>query len=303
VVNKFPKLGLKRPDQTRLRASLQAAKYIDVSAVKIPDNAIDWASKSTYDMYRNDRYGCCGPAGVANLVRQISANDGAPVNPTWDDVAAMYRAVGGWNGVDSGNGTDGGVDPLALMNYWRKVGIGGHRIEGYVIIDPNDTALVDACLYMAGGLAIGFDMPTAWQQHIGDVWYGPKNPRNVPAGYERGGWGGHFVVGSTSRDGVRQVATWGTQQKVTTAGFSYYCMFLAMPVSKLWFGADNRSPSGFDAETLLKDLDNIKNGRPVEGPPTKPGYVVPSVIRTPLELAGYKVHTPARANDLFSVST
>lgn len=303
MATNFPKLGLKQPDAGKLKSSLQAAKYIDVSKVKAKmPPAVDWGTRASYDLYHNDKYGCCGPAGVANLVRQMSANDGNPVNPTWDDVAAMYRAVGGWNGRDQGGGTDGGVDPLALMDYWRKVGIGGHKIKAYVVIDPNDTDLVDACLWMAGGLAIGFNMPSAWQSNIGKTWYGPTNPNNVPAGYQRGSWGGHFVVGSRSRDGIREVATWGSLQQVSNAGFRYYCMFLAMPVSDLWFGDDNKSPSGFDAETLLQDLERIKQGKPVEGPPEQSSYVVPGYIRTPLELAGFKISTPAKAGDLFSVS-
>lgn len=262
------RLGLKLPDPNKLRASFKARAFIDLSRINVPD-VVDWSQKvSGYGLYNNDRFGCCGPAGCANLVRQWTANDGTQVDLPQTAVDRAYMDVGEWNGRDSGQGTDGGVDPIRLMDYWRKVGIGGRKIAAWLTIDPNDTKLVDACLYLFGGLAIGFNMPAAWQNEIGAVWKGPRDPSRPPRGYEPGGWGGHFVVGAKAEGEDWDVITWGKRQRVSALGFRAYCMFLAVAVSPDWLGPDNKAPNGFDGDLLMRDLAHIEAGKPLEERPS-----------------------------------
>jgi hypothetical protein len=264
-----PMLGLRKPDAARVRASLQASAYIDVSRVKVP-SVVDWSARTKYGNYDNDKFGNCGPTGCANLIRQWSSNVGQPIVLPQGAVDKAYADVGGWNGLDSGRGTDQGVDPLALLDYFRKTGIGGRKIKAYVLIDHNDTALVDACLYLFGGLAIGFNMPAAWQETIGDVWRGPRNAFDKRGQWADGSWGGHFVVGAKANELDWEVATWGTTQKVSGTGFKAYCMFLAAVISDDWFdGVNKRAPNGFDADLLTRDLDHIANGKPLEERPSE----------------------------------
>ncbi len=292
-----PMLGLKKPDPVKLRASLQASSYIDVSKIAVPET-VDWSAKvRNYGLYRNNEIGICGPTGCANMIRQWSANDGQQIDLSQASVEQCYRDVGGWNGRDIGRGTDGGVDPIALMNYWRNVGIGGHKIDAWLAIDPNDTKLVDACLYLFGSLAIGFNMPTVWQDTIGQVWRGPRDPSRPPRGYEPGSWGGHFVIGSKAEKEDWEVATWAALQKVSGTGFRAYCMFLAVAISKDWTGLDGVAPNGFNADLLSRDLQHIEQGKPLDERPSekeKPTNLYRTAANAVTTVLGGKVE---RVND------
>lgn len=296
----LPRTGLKRPDAGKLKTAFRAAAYIDVSKVAVPP-VVDWASRVEYDNYQNDRFGNCGPAGCANMIRQWSSNVGNQISLPQSAVDRAYADVGEWNGRDSGSGTDQGVDPLKLLNYFRKVGIGGRKIRAYAIIDPQDEPLVDACLYLFGALAIGFDMPAQWQSTIGDTWRAPRNPAQMTGDWGRGSWGGHFVVGAKADQADWEVATWGKLQKVSGNGFRSYCMFLAVVFSDDWFsGANKRAPNGFDAELLARDLEHIEQGKPLEERPSekeKPANGWRPLITRMASFAGAKVEQVSTTED------
>ena len=136
---------------------------------------------------------------------------------------------------------------------------------------------VATAIWLFGGAYIGVELPISAQNQ--DVWDVPKNPgRND----EPGSWGGHavYLVGYESGLGVRgqrlgaetrapaspnpqsltpnpctlTCITWGQLKKMTWAWFEKYCSEAYALVSRDWLQASGVAPSGFDLETLEKDL-------------------------------------------------
>jgi len=259
--------GIRPPDPRRVKAAPQAKKYIDLTELRVPD-VVELSNRTgEYGLYSNDRYGCCGPVSIANLVRQWTANDGIRVDPSQDDVFNVYRDVGKWNGRDSGSGTDGGVDPIALADYVVSRGLGRHKPEAYAIVDHTNKELVKACHYLFGGLCICVNMPTAWRDNprYQKNWPGPTDAQTLrQQQWQPGGWGGHAIMSADITAEGLECGTWGRLQGLSFNGLKVYGMVVIAFLSPDWYGDDKKAPNGFDAATLARDMVVFRNGGKIQ---------------------------------------
>jgi hypothetical protein len=259
--------GIRRPDPRRVAAAPQASNYIDLSALKVPE-VVEWSNRTgEYGLYGNDRFGCCGPVSIANLIRQWSANDGSPKRPPQDDVFKAYREVGRWNGSDSGSGTDQGVDPIALAEYLVSSGLGPSKASAYVVVDHKNAELVKACHWLFGGLCVCVNMPTAWRDDpkYANNWPGPMDQRTLSRSeWLPGGWGGHAIMSADITAEGLQCGTWGRLQGLSFNGLKVYGMVVIGFLSSEWFGDDRKAPNGFDADQLAADMEVIRKGGKIE---------------------------------------
>lgn len=226
-----------------------------------PPTAVDWTRPvgDTWPMYRNNELGCCVIASAAHteLCWLMNTGTGGDV-PTDDDVLAGYEQVGGY--VPGRDDTDGGCVMLDAANWWRRVGLGGHRIGAYVKVDHADTRQVRQSIALFGVCWVGLDLPLTAKLQIreGRAWTVPSGSGKRSHNGTPGSWGGHAValVGYDLRGPV--AVTWGREQHMTwhflrTYGAEAYTM-----VGPEWIEpSSGRSPSGFNAEALRDDLTAI----------------------------------------------
>src|SRR5207248_8223026 len=89
--------------------------------------------------------------------------------------------------VDPATGEEGAIE-LDVLRYWRKSGIGGHRIGAFTRVSVHNRTLVETAAWLFGGLYIGVQLPqTAQGQEVWD-WTGSLSGPARP-----GSWGGHAV--------------------------------------------------------------------------------------------------------------
>lgn len=217
-----------------------------------PPKLVDWtpAVAGNWPMMKNDQLGDCTIAAAGHLIELWTANTGKIVVPADADIVTAYAAVSGYDPA-TGEG-DGGAVELDVLNYWRSAGIAGHKIAGYVSVNPKNQTHVQQAIDLFGGLYLGMALPNAWQG--APSWSQPDNQDgdNAP-----GSWGGHAVPAVAYNGDGLTVITWGEALHMTWGAVSTYCDEAYAIVTQDWIEATGKSPSGFDLSQLLIDLKSV----------------------------------------------
>ena len=241
------KLG-KLPAATDVR-TLTLARYVDSAVLPAPPPTLDLSSAVIdWPMYANDRIGDCTVAAAGHMIEAwTAAAHGDAVEVSERSVLTAFDHV---KLVDPSTGEEGAVE-LDVLKYWRRVGIGRHRIGAFARVSLHDPLLVRTGAYLFGGLYIGVQLPlTAQSQRVWD-WTrrldGPARP---------GSWGGHAVdvVGYDARS--LTIVTWGQLKQMTWSFWDHYCDEAYCLLSPD-FLAGGEAPNGFDLAALRRDLELV----------------------------------------------
>jgi hypothetical protein len=235
----------KLPVRTDVR-TLALARYVEDARLPSPPATFDETTGiDSWPMYANDRIGDCTTAAAAHMIeawtaagrgRAIVLSEGSVLD-AFDDVKR----------ADPFTGEEGAFE-LDVLRYWRKTGVGGHRIGAYARVAVYDQQLVQTAAWLFGGLYIGIQMPlTAQAQPVWD-WTGSLTGPARP-----GSWGGHAVdVVRYDRNGLT-VVTWGRLQELTWSFWARYCDEAYCILSDDFLTKGN-APNGFDLAALEADL-------------------------------------------------
>lgn len=238
------KLG-KLPVRLDVR-TLRLARYVDHTKLPPPPVELDLARHvADWPMYGNDRIGDCTIAAAAHMIEAWTAASRAhPVEVSEPTVLRVFDAV---KVVDPRTGEAGAVE-LDVLRYWRKNGVGGHRIGAFAGISLHDVTLVRTGAFLFGGLYIGLALPvTAQAQEVWD-WTGTLRGPAKP-----GSWGGHAVdVVGYDPEGLT-VVTWGRLKRMTWRFWERY-VDEAYCLLSPDFLRRNKAPNGFDLAALKMDL-------------------------------------------------
>ena len=244
------RLGLK-PRRNDPR-TLRLASY--VKTWPAPPPARDWTDRADQDFgkMQNDRLGDCAIVAPAHAVQCWTSQRGAEVTIGDGEVVSAYRAVGGYDPTRPE--TDTGCVMLDAMNYWRQVGIGGHRISAFVSVDPRNRIEIEGAINLFGGVLFGFAMPLA--AHTQTVW-DVAPPGNHDDSFKPGSWGGHAVFCPVySRVGIG-VITWGALKLATWEWEMTYASEAYAALSEEWAPPEGAAPNGFNLQQLRDDLAAI----------------------------------------------
>jgi hypothetical protein len=224
-------------------------KYLP-SGLPQPPAEVSWVTKvAVWPMYLNDQLGDCVIAAEAHMVNQWSRYAGGrEVLVSDQDVLQAYERVGGY--VPGDPSTDNGCVMLDALNDWRKNGVGGHKIVGYVQVDPANITQVFQAIQIFGNLFTGVQLPlsaqgeSAWTVIDG----GPVNDGSP------GSWGGHCIPIDAASPFSRTCITWGDRLKMSPNFFFDYVDECYAVLSQEWISAGGFSPSHFDLAQLQADL-------------------------------------------------
>jgi hypothetical protein len=235
----------KLPVRTDVR-TLSLGKYVDPGLLPSPPAAFDETTGvGSWPMYANDRIGDCTTAAAAHMIEAwTAAGRGRAVELPERAVLDAFDQV---KRIDPFSGEEGAVE-LDVLRFWRKTGIGGHRIGAYARVAVHDQRLVQTATWLFGGLYIGLQMPLIAQvQPVWD-WTGSLAGPALP-----GSWGGHAVdVVRYDRNGLT-VVTWGRLQELTWSFWARYCDEAYCILSDDFLKHGN-APNGFDLAALEADL-------------------------------------------------
>ena len=241
------KLG-KLPVRTDVR-TLRLRRYVDPTKLPAPPDELDLTQQvPEWPMYGNDRIGDCTTAAAGHMIEAwTAAAAGHATEISEDSVLSAFDAV---KVVDPRTGEEGAIE-LDVLRYWRKHGIGRHRIGAFAAVPVHDPRLVQTGAWLFGGLYIGLSLPlSARAQAVWD-WTGTLSGDAKP-----GSWGGHAVdVVRYDADGLT-VVTWGRLQEMSWSFWDRYCDEAYCIMTDDFLRGDV-APNGFDLETLKADLELI----------------------------------------------
>jgi hypothetical protein len=249
------KLGCRAPVPDRLGRTLKISKYLP-KALPEPAAEVSWITKllaaESLPMFLNDKLGTCVPAYAGHAIQQWNFYAGHPAQPSDTDILAAYCAVGGY--VPGNPSTDNGTDMLAFLNYWRQVGIGGHKILAYAAADWTNDVEIRQVVKLFGNVMMGWALPTAAQGQ--NAWTvspgGIYTPNGTP-----GTWGGHCTGIMASSPETDTNNEWATTVKNSHNFRKDYGMAAYAVLSQEWISATGLSPSEFDFNQLQVDLAEI----------------------------------------------
>jgi len=253
---------------------LLLARYLTGTDVPPAPPAVDYLSRvPSWPMYLNDTWGDCVPAAAGHLIQASSAyGQGATATVTDADILAAYSGATGFDpaaGPSGSNPTDQGTVIQDFLSYWRKTGVGGHKILAFFEVDVRDRAQVDAAMNLFGGLMVGVDLPASAEDQFG------RGQTWSVVSPDGGILGGHCIVSGAYNTTARDASdvTWGSIQGSTDTWWDRYVSEAWGVVMPEWLDATGHSPTGLDLYALGEDLHALTgnpNPFPAPTPPPSP---------------------------------
>jgi hypothetical protein len=250
------------PEDTHPR--LKLGSFLTGTYPKAPAT-VDYLSKVTdWPMFANDVYGCCVWAMIGHTIEAVTAyGQGETVTVTEADVLKGYSDVTGFNPADPS--TDQGTVIQDALGYWRKTGVGGHKILAFAQVDIHNPDEVDAALYLFGHLQLGINFPASAMTQ-----FNAGKPWDVVAD-DGGVEGGHAIdlgfvtdepptVVGRAANGNLKVVTWGRVQEMTPAFWAKYVEEAWVVISQEWISKAGVSPEGLDVAALSEAFTAMTGG-------------------------------------------
>jgi hypothetical protein len=171
--------------------------------------------------------------------------------------------------------------PLAdWLAYWRKTGVGGHKIVAYARVDHTKLDHIQAAIDLFGAVAVGVQLPAIAQEQFanGQPWDVVANDGGIE--------GGHAIhLGAYDADKkLFGATTWGAVQLITFAWAQTYVTEVWAPITQDWIEANGSTPGGLVAFALGEDFSALTgepnpfrrpNPNPIPGPPPAPAPAPP----------------------------
>lgn len=237
-----PKRNLKTLPLSRYVMDMPAPPLKVYREYKVPE--------SLWGMDGNDQIGDCTCVCIAHMLMLVTVHTGAMVTPTTADVIAAYSAITGYPQAG-----DNGAAITDVLNYWRDMGISGHKILAWGSIDPSNLTEVRQGVWLFGGVDIGANMPQSAMDQFNN-----GQPWNAVSP-DGGNVGGHSIpLFGYGADGGT-VVTWGQTQQLNWDWWDQYVDEAYVVITQDWINAITKTtPSGFDLATLQADLASISTG-------------------------------------------
>lgn len=276
------KLGRLAPHNPQTHPRLQIGRFLTAAYPTAPATVDYISAVDSWPMYLNDSLGDCTVAAAGHMIETWTRyGAGTVVEITDTDVLTAYESVSGYRpGQPS---TDGGAVMQDVLSYWRKTGIGGHRILAFAEINVRNAAELKAAMALFGHVYLGINFPAIAMDQFddGQPWDAVRNDGGIE--------GGHAIDWGYCSDGRNhKVVTWGAVQQMTPAFFSKYVEEAWVVVSPEWIDAAGQNPEGLDV-TALGEAFSAMTGEPspfpVQPPTPAPGPVPPRPTPGPAPVA------------------
>ncbi len=234
------KLAPRRDSRT-----LRLATYVTAASLPTPPASLSYADRvRPWPMYANDVLGDCTIAAAGHMIELWAKLAATTATPTTATIKNVYRQL---------SPNDQGCVMLDVLRYWRKVGIGGHKIDAFAALDLHDDNMTRLSCMLFGGVYLGLALPKSAEAQVGKVWDVPSSGPNHGAG-ARNSWGGHGVNLVAYDEQGPSCVTWGNVQKMTWAFYHAYSDEAYAPLTGQW---ERAHVPGIDFAALKADLAHI----------------------------------------------
>lgn len=215
---------------------------------KAPD-LVDRASRvDAWPMFLNDKLGCCTCACAGHEIQAWTAYGSKEYTVTDEDILWAYEDIAGYN-PKTGQGDNGAV-VQDVLNYWRKKGVGGHKILAFAQLNYRNLDEVKQALYHFGSVYLGVSVPQSAPEQ-----FAAHQPWTVVPGSPI--VGGHAIPIQKIDGNKLYVVTWGALQEVTEEWFETYCTEAWVVITRDWLNAQGRDVLGDDLNRLAVEFTEL----------------------------------------------
>jgi len=255
MAHNYGRLPAYTPEQ---RPRLRLGPALRLDQLTLPTVVDEISRVPSWPMYLNDQIGDCTCAAAGHMIEAWTQyGQGAAVRVSDNDVLRAYQAVSGY--VPGRPDTDQGAVMQDVLDYWHRVGIGGHRILAFAELDVHNPAELKAALHLFGHVYVGLNVPAS-----AETQFDAGQPWDVVA-HDGGILGGHAVnIGLMDLSGYEPI-TWAKRQRMTQAFVDRYGEEAWVAVSLEWISATGGSPPGLDTAQLNAQYTAL-TGRPAPFP-------------------------------------
>lgn len=209
----------------------------------------DWTKKKKgrWGMMENLNISNCTCAAAGHMIQTWTANTTKEIIIANKAVVDAYIVLSGYDPKTGAN--DNGVCAIDALKYWRKNGIGNHKIKAFATIDLKDHKTLRNAIYFFGGVYVGMQLPkTIVGQDIWEV----KDPK-LKGKAAVGSLGGHAVTVLAYDDTHLTCVSWGREKKMTWEFWNTYCDEVYAIITEDFF-KNNKNAAGLSLHELEKDL-------------------------------------------------
>lgn len=216
-------------------------------------SAVDKITGGNWHIFINNQLGDCVCADSAHQVMLHTANAGAMVMPSDQDVLSMYEQVGGY--VPGNAATDTGCDETTACQWLEKVGLAGQMSAGSGPLDPARLDHIRWAVQIFGACRLGIIVDQRMESEFNSrqPWETPADPNDPNAG-------GHDVPVVRYDTEYAWVVTWGGLQPVAWALMGDGA-FLKEAHGEVWpdfVRVGGTAPNGFNMAGLLAQLPRLE---------------------------------------------
>jgi hypothetical protein len=203
---------------------------------------IDWstACSDPFGMMGNDRIGDCTCAAIGHGIQIRTANANQEITLPDSDIIKAYSDITGYDPADPS--TDQGANMLDVLNYARKVGFGGNRIDGYCSLSGTRKQLELSVMIFGGGY-VGVRLPESCMH---------TNTWDFVTGQAIAG--GHAIWAVDYNATGPVFISWGKLYPATWSWYEHYADEGYGLLDLDWMNIKGTAPNGFKLETLKADL-------------------------------------------------
>jgi hypothetical protein len=218
-----------------------------------PPAAVSYGARvSNWPMYYNNQYLDCTCAAVGHMIQNWTANASAEVTVEPPALLAFYERIAGTSTPPGKN-----LDLLAVLKYWRRAGLEGHKVLGFASVALRDRVQAQTACWLFGSVYIGVALPDFAAQ--GDVY---TVPWVVPLGGPVGSAApnpdnGHCIVAVSYDADNLYVVTWGEIKSMSWEFYDAYAEEAFAVISKDFIEANGLDPAGFDLAAIEKDVKQL----------------------------------------------
>jgi hypothetical protein len=251
------KFGKLPPKKNRNTLSLKKYLLKGKGVLPPPEERRGWemaVKDDAWGLLGNDVLGDCVIAATLHWVQAATAVNGRPVTFTTEQAIEIYSAVTGYDPKQTNqfgdNPTDQGTAWTDMLEYWRVVGVFGHKISAWAKIDYKDLNAIRQGIDIFGGILIGTAVTGSMQQQFADGKPWNKPWKGGVEGLHGIPWLGHGKEGQTC-------ITWGARQQMDLTA-NKMCDEAYCVITEDWLNSAFVTPLGINAAALAADIEALR---------------------------------------------
>lgn len=234
---------------------LHLRNYMAVDTLPVPPTHNMIEHTDGWPMLANDQFNCCTSAAAGHMVHHwTTANQDAVMLTDKDIIEAHAKLT-----------RDQLMEPVSMLDalrFWRKSGIGNHRIYSYMSAGRPQPSTLRGVIFLFGAAYVGLDLPNFAivgppAQVLATPWQ--LSPNTSPEDAAPQDKNGHCVATVGYDEDSVYAVTWGTLKSMSWDFFTLYTDEVYAVLSTDWVQRDKESPSGFDMKTLARDLSLVSH--------------------------------------------